>query len=79
MARDLTFLSALPLTSLGSWINFVDVYLFWQLARNAYIENVPPEIDCPGLHSALVDAGYPLASCVGGFTPWSKTSKEDFR
>lgn len=65
MARDLTFLSALSLTSLGSWINFVDVYLFWQLARNAYIENVPPKIDCPGFHSALVNEGFPLAWCVG--------------
>lgn len=79
MARDLTFLSALSLTSLGSRINFVDVYLFRQLAGNAYIENVPPKIDCPGLHSALVDEGFPLAWCVGGFTPWSKTSKGDFR
>lgn len=57
----------------------MDVYLFWQLARNAYIENVPPKIDCPGLHSALVDEGFPLAWCTRGFTPWSKTSKEDFR
>ena len=57
----------------------MDVYLFWQLARNAYIGNVPPKIDCPGLHSALVDEGFPLAWCTGGLTPWSKTSKEDFR